>query len=168
MGHKQVLKGVSSMGEFHDMVKGYIKLSDTIKINGEAMPETSEPVKVQYENIQSSNSGRLADSVDYMGKVIGVKRTFELTYAILDKYFYDILFNATEKKYLENKNTFFDLTVPTYTPEGVKTYRVYFQSEHTVNCTNSSEKHDRDSRYMIGGSEYDELHENVTFKFIEK
>ena len=56
MGHEQVLKGVSSMGEFHDMVKGYIKLSDTIKINGEAMPETSEPVKVTFQNISDGGS----------------------------------------------------------------------------------------------------------------
>ena len=73
MGHEQVLKGVSSMGEFHDMVKGYIKLSDTIKINGEAMPETSEPVKVTFQNI--SDGGRLADNVDFEGKLKGVKVT---------------------------------------------------------------------------------------------
>lgn len=166
MGHKQVLKGVSSMGEFHDMVKGYIKLSDTIKINGEAMPETSEPVKVTFQNI--SDGGRLADNVDFEGKLKGVKVTIELTYAILDKYYYDMLFNAIEKKYIDNGKFFLDITVPTYTPLGVQTYRVYFESEHCSNCTNTSEKHDRDSRYMIGGSEYDELHENVTFKFVQK
>lgn len=154
------------MGEYHDIVKHYVKLSDTIKINGVVMPETSEPVKFGSQNI--TDGGRLADNIDFQGKVLGVKATIELTYAILDKYYYDILFNATERRYIEKGEFFFDLTVPTYTPLGVQTYRVYFESEHCSNCTNTTEKHGRDSRYMIGGSEYDELHENVTFKFIEK
>ena len=89
-------------------------------------------------------------------------------YRVLDKEHYDILFNATQKQYINKGNFFFEITVPTYTPEGVKTFTGYFNSTHEVNCTDTTEKHNLDSSYWRGGSNYDELHEDVVFKFVQK
>ena len=47
------------------------------------LPETSEPVSIEYQNI--SDGGRLADNIDYQGSLKGVKRVVELHYAYLNK-----------------------------------------------------------------------------------
>lgn len=143
-----------------------VKIDNIIKINGVAMPETSVPCKVIFQNI--SDGGRLADNVDFEGSLKGVKVTIELNYAFLNKEHYDLVFNQTQKQYLEGGSFFMEITVPTYTPLGIQTYRGYFNSEHSPNCVDSTEKHELDNTYQYGGVNYDELHENVVFKFIQK
>lgn len=144
----------------------HVQISNDIKINGVAMPETSEPVKITFNNV--SDGGRLADNIDYEGTLQGVKVNIELKYAILNKEHYDMLFNATQKRYCDGLGFFMEITVPTYTPLGVQTYRGYFQSTHNPNCTDSTEKHHLGSEYWRGGSKYDELHEDVVISFVQK
>ena len=144
----------------------FVEISKDIKINGVAMPETSEPVKIKFQNI--SDGGRLADNIDYEGSLKGVKVTIELNYAFLNKEHYDILFNATQGKYNDGGSFFMTITVPTYTPLGVQTYSGYFMSEHSPNCIDTTEKHELPSSDWRGGSNYDELHENVVFSFVQK
>lgn len=150
------------MSHFND----HVQLDPDITIDGVSMPETSEPVKITFNNI--SDGGRLADNIDYEGSLKGVKVDIELTYAFLNKEHYDMLFNATQKKYCENGSFFMTIKVPTYTPLGVQTFSGYFNSQHSVNCTDTTEKHHLGAEYQRGGSKYDELHENVTFKFVQK
>ena len=132
------------------------------------LPETSEPVSIEYQNI--SDGGRLADNIDYQGSLKGVKRVVELHYAYLNKEHYDILFNATQGAYNSGGPFFFNITLPTYTPEGsgTVTLTVYFESTHKPNAVDSTEKHELDSSYWRGGQNYDVLYQDVTFKFIEK
>ena len=66
----------------------FVEISKDIKINGVAMPETSEPVKIKFQNI--SDGGRLADNIDYEGSLKGVKVTIELNYAFLNKEHYSL------------------------------------------------------------------------------
>lgn len=150
------------MSYFND----YVQMDGIIKINGVIMPETSSPVKVEFQNI--SDGGRLADNIDYEGELQGVKVTIELNYDYLNKEHYDIIFNETQLKYLNGGSFFMEITVPTYTPLGVQTYRGYFNSSHSPNCVDSTEKHELGAEYQYGGEYYDELHENVTFKFVQK
>jgi hypothetical protein len=133
------------------------------------MPMPSEPVKCKPQNI--STGGRLADNIDYEGDLSGCKHTITLKYAILNKEHYDTLFNATQQTYLNGGDFFLNITIPTYTPEGLKSFKVYFMSEHDPACTQTTEREyyrTGDSRYNIGGALYDELHENVEFSFVEK
>lgn len=150
------------MSYFND----FVEMDRYIQINGRPMPETSEPVKVTFNNV--SDGGRLADNIDYEGTLKGVKVNIELTYAMLNKKHYDMIFNATQGIYSGGGAFFMEITVPTYTPLGVKTFRGYFQAEHCPNCTDSTEKHEHDNSFWQGGENYDELHENVTFKFVQK
>lgn len=139
-------------------------LDNDIRINGVAMPETSVPPIIEFQNI--SDGGRLADSIDYEGDLKGVKVTITLKYNQLNKEHYDRIFNAVQGAYLNGGNFFMDITVPTYTPLGVKTFRGYFESTHNNNCTDSTEKYG--GQYTRGGLLYDEWHENVSFKFVQK
>lgn len=143
-----------------------LKITDDIKINGVSMPETSEPVKITFNNI--SDGGRLADNIDYEGKLQGVKVNIELKYALLNKEHYDLLFNATQGRYLDGLGFFMEITVPTYTPLGLQTYTGYFQSTHNNNCTDTTEKHGNGPEYFRGGAKYDELHEDVVFSFVQR
>lgn len=145
------------------------RITDRIQINGMSMPITSEPVAVTFNNV--SDGGRLADNIDYEGDLKGTKVNIVLKYAMLNKEHYDLIFNATQGAYLNEKGFFMEIKVPTYTPLGVQTYRGYFMSSHSVNCTESTERQydaTGDSRYDYGGSLYDELHEDVEFSFVEK
>lgn len=154
------------MGYYNKLLGGAIKMDRYVKIDGIAMPEISEPVKFSSNNV--SDGGRLADNIDFEGSLKGVKKTIELHYRVLDKEHFDIIYNATQGRYNNGGDFFMNLTVPTYTPEGVKTFRVYFMSTFDANCTDTTEKHGRDNSYWQGGANYDELHENVVFKFVEK
>ena len=51
---------------------------------------------------------------------------------------------------------------------GVQTFTGYFNSTHEVNCVDTTEKHNRDNSYWRGGVNYDELHRDVVFKFVQK
>lgn len=144
-------------------------ISSNIQINGVSMPLPSEPVKITFNNI--SDGGRLADSIDFEGDLKGVKVNIELKYVCLNKAHYDMLFNATQQSYLNNNGFFMTIKVPTYTPLGIQTFRGYFMSSHDPNCTETTEREyyrTGDSRFNIGGSLYDELHEDVTFSFVQK
>ena len=154
------------MGYYNKLLGNAITLDRIIKINGKSMPEPSEPVKITFNNV--SHGGRLADNIDYQGALDGVKVNIELSYSVLDKEHYDILFNATQKQYCDGGDFFMEITVPTYTPLGVHTFKGYFNSTHEVNCVDTTEKHNLDNSYWFGGSNYDELHENVTFKFVQQ
>ena len=144
----------------------FVQMSPTIKIDGVAMPECSKPVQVVFNNI--STGGRLADSVDYEGGLSGVKVKITMTWDYLNKDHFDTLFNATQQKYLNGGSFFMNITVPTYTPLGVQTFRGYFQSSFDGKCIDSTEKHELDSSYWQGGANYDELHSDVTVTFVQK
>lgn len=147
----------------------HVQITSDIQINGVSMPETSEPVKITFNNV--SDGGRLADNIDFEGTLKGVKVEIELTYAMLNKEHYDILFNATQGAYLNGGSFFMTIKVPTYTPlgeNGIYTFQGYFNSQHTNNCTDTTEKHEFGAVYQRGGNLYDELHEDVVFKFVQK
>ena len=154
------------MGYYNNIMGNVIHMDRDIKINGVVMPEPSKPVHISYNNV--SDGGRLADNIDFEGSLKGVKVTIEIEYAVLDKEHYDILFNATQAQYNSGGNFFFSITVPTYTPEGVKTFTGYFNSTHEVNCEETTEKYGNDSSYWRGGANYDELHRDVVFKFVQQ
>lgn len=144
-------------------------INPNIQINGVSMPDTDVPVKITFNNI--SDGGRLADAIDYEGDLKGVKVNIELHYAVLNKEHYDKLFNATQDSYIDGDGFFMSIKVPTYTPLGIQTFRGYFMSSHTPNCTHTTEwkYHETgDARFNIGGTLYDELHEDVTFSFVQK
>lgn len=144
-------------------------LTNNIQINGVSMPITSAPVEITFNNV--SDGGRLADNIDFEGDLKGVKVNIVLKYAALNKEHYDLIFNATQQAYLNSNGFFMNIKVPTYTPLGVQTYRGYFMSSHTPNCTMTTEMEyyrTGDQRYNIGGSLYDELHEDVEFSFVQK
>jgi hypothetical protein len=144
----------------------WLPTSKTFSIDGTYMPEPSDIITLEYNNIQNEDAGRLPDDLTYHGKVIGVKRNITVKYAVLDKSNYDILFNATQAKYNKKAKTFFTLTVPTRTPQGTETIKCYFMSTHKPNCTFTTEY--RGGAYAYGGSKYDELHEDVEFSFVER
>ena len=151
------------MGYFEDMTT----LDENIQINGVTMPETSVPVSVEFQNI--SDGGRLADGLDFEGQLQGVKVTITLKYNQLNKEHYDRIFKATEDMYLKGGDFFMNIKVPTYTPLGIQTFRGYFGSTHSPNCVDTTEKlRKHNPEYGIGGSLYDELHEDVEFKFVQK
>lgn len=154
------------MGYYNKLLGGAIRMDRYIKIDGVAMPEPSEPVKFSTNNV--SDGGRLADNINYEGSLKGVKRTIELHYKALDKEHFDILYNATQGRYNMGGDFFMNLTVPTYTSDGVQTFRVYFMSSFNANCVDTTEKHDKDNSYWQGGINYDELHEDVVVKFVQK
>jgi hypothetical protein len=156
----------NKMGYYDTLLGGAIRMDQDIKINNVAMPEPSEPVKITFNNV--SDGGRLADDIDYEGSLKGVKVNIELRYAVLDKEHYDILFNNTQKRYVDGLGFFMSITVPTYTPLGVQTYTGYFNSTHEVNCVDTTEKHGNNSSYWRGGANYDELHRDVVFKFVQQ
>jgi hypothetical protein len=135
---------------------------DNIVINGVKFPDPSEPVALTFNNI--SDGGRLADSVDYEGNLNGTKVNISLKYAALDKEHYDKMFNATQGAYLNKEGFFMSITVPTYTPLGPQTYRGYFMSEHSPNCTQTTDR----QGIHYGSTGYDELHEDVEFSFVQK
>lgn len=140
-----------------------------IQIDGVDMPLTSEPVKISINTL--SDGDRLADTGEFVGKRITDKVNIELHYAVLNKEHYDRLFNATIGKMRQNNSFFMSIKVPTYTPDGYKTYTGYFMATHNPNCTETTEKiyySSGDARYNIGGSLYDELHEDVTFSFVQR
>lgn len=139
-------------------------LDNNIKINGVAMPETSKPVEITFNNI--SDGGRLADSIDYEGELKGTKVNITLKYDAMNKEMYDRVFNATQGSYLNKNGFFMEITVPTFTPLGVQTYRGYFMSSHKPNCIATTEY--LGGQYIHGGSLYDELHEDVEFSFVQK
>ena len=89
-----------------------------------------------------------------------VRSTFEDFYSALD----DAMFNATQGAYLNNKGFFMEIEVPTFTPLGKKTYRGYFMSSHSPNCTATTDP----LGYHLGHVNYDELHEDVEFSFVQK
>lgn len=136
--------------------------NDGIEINGVSFPDTSEPVEITFNNV--SDGGRLADSIDYEGELKGVKVNIKLKYAILDKEHYDAMFNATQGAYLNKNGFFMDIKVPTYTPLGKQNYRGYFMSSHTPNCTITTDS----LGFHLGHANYDEIHENVEFSFVQK
>lgn len=146
--------------------KDGVQLDPHIIINNETMPETSSPVKITFNNV--SDGGRLADNIDYEGSLKGVKVNIELHYAYLNKQHFDILFNATQARYLNGGSFFMEITVPTYTPLGVKKYTGYFSSTFETNCTDTTEKHELGAEYQYGGNKYDELHEDVVLKFVQQ
>ena len=74
------------------------------------------------------------------------------------------MFNATQGAYLKGKGFFMEITVPTFTPLGKQTYRGYFMSNHTPNCTATTDQ----LGYHLGHENYDELHEDVEFSFVQK
>lgn len=154
------------MGYYNTALGGAIRMDRDIKINGVSMPEPSEPVKITFNNV--SDGGRLADNIDYEGSLKGVKVNIEIKYAVLDKEHYDIIFNATQGSYNNDNGFFMNITVPTYTPLGLQTFRGYFGSTHEVNCVDTTEKHNKDNSYWRGGANYDELHRDVVFKFVQK
>ena len=133
-----------------------------IVVNGVNFPDTSEPVTVEFNNV--SHGGRLADSIDYEGGLDGVKVNISLKYTLLDKEHYDAMFNATQGAYLNKKGFFMEITVPTFTPLGKQTYRGYFMSSHTPNCTYTTDS----LGYHDGDTNYDEIHEDVEFSFVQK
>lgn len=143
-----------------------VQIDQNIRIRGVAMPETSVPVQITVNTV--SDGGRLADNIDFEGSRKGDKVTIELKYDWLNKEHYDMLFNATIGYYRSGGAFFFDLTVPTYTPEGVQTYTVYFMSSHVVACVDTTEKHGLGAEYQQGGELYDELHKDVVFSFVQK
>ena len=64
-----------------------------------------------------------------------------------------------------------EIKVPTYTPLGIQTFRGYFMSSHQPNCVETTEREfysTGNSEFNIGGSLYDELHEDVVFSFVQK
>ena len=148
------------------------KNNPNIIVDGVVFPYTSEPITVTPQLI--SDGGRLADSIDYEGDIKGVKHTIILTYEVLNKEHFDTVYSATMGKYeAGNKDMFFDITIPTYTPNGVQTYTVYLgaSSFSGHKCTETTERRylqTNDSRYAYGGSEYDELHESIEIQFVEK
>lgn len=139
-----------------------LTFNDNIVINGVSIPDPSEPVKITFNNI--SDVERPADSITMEGSYKGTKVNIELHYTALNKQYYDSIFNATQGAYLNNSGFFMSITVPTYTPLGRKTFTGYFMSSHTPNCTNTT---DSDGIHY-GQTGYDELHEDVTFSFVEK
>lgn len=146
------------MSYFND----FATFNSGIKINGVSFPDTSEPVGITFNNI--SDGGRLADSVDYEGSLKGTKVNISLKYSILNKEHYDVMFNATQGAYLNNEGFFMEIEVPTFTPLGKQTYRGYFMSSHSPNCTATTDP----LGYHLGHENYDELHEDVEFSFVQK
>lgn len=146
------------MGYFKD----FTTFDDGIVVNGVAFPDTSEPIEITFNNI--SDGGRLADSIDYEGSLKGVKANITLRYRLLNKEHYDAMFNATQGAYLNNGEFFINVEVPTFTPLGKQTYRCYFMSNHSPNCTATTDP----LGYHLGHANYDELHEDVEFSFVQK
>lgn len=167
------MSGLNNRYRFEDMTQ----IDGNIKINGVSMPETSEPVSIEFNTV--SDGGRLADNINYVGTLKGVKVTIILKYNQLNKEHYDLLFNNTIGRYLNACNSegiatngkafFMQIQVPTYTPLSIKTYTGYFNATHINNCVDTTEKFKNiNSRYGYGGDWYDELHENVEFKFVQQ
>lgn len=149
-----------------------IKADNDIVIDGVTFPETTEPIQCVPQLM--SDGGRLADSIDYEGSILGVKHTITLTYGWLNKHWFDIIYNATMGKYESNPSSsmFFDVTVPTYTSLGVKTFKCYLgaSSLNNAKCIESTEDQVREKgqQYSRYGNLYDELHTDIEIILIEK
>ena len=151
------------MGFFRDG----LQISKYIKINGVAMPETSEGIVIGYNTV--TDTSILADGMTLEGEVVGVKHDFELKYSLLTLEHYRLLFNETVKKYKGSKELFMDVEIPcSMEPDGVLKFRGYFQSRHEATLFDTTDKHGVADEYKFGGEKYDELYRDVTFKFIQK
>lgn len=151
------------MGYFNDG----LEISKYIKIDGVAMPETSEDVVI--ENINISDTATLADGITLEGDIVGVKHSVELKYAFLTLEHYLLLYNATQRKYDEGLGLFFDIEVPCDTePDGIFKFRGYFMSKHKATLHDTTEKHGAGDEYWRGGAKYDALYKDVVFSFVQK
>lgn len=151
------------MGYFRDG----LQISKYIKINGVAMPETSEEIVIGYNNM--SDTSLLADGMTLEGRLVGVKVDFELKYALLTREHYLILFNETQRKYNEGNELFLDIEIPCDTePNGILKVRGYFQSRHEAHVKDTTDKRGVSEEYQRMGAKYDVLYENVVFKFVQK
>ena len=151
------------MGFFDDG----LKISKYIKINGVAMPETSEGITIGYNTV--TDTAVLGDGMTLEGSVVGVKHDFVLKYEFLTLEHYLLIFNETVKKYKENNELFMDVEIPCSTETGgILKFRGYFQGRHEATVWDTTDKHGVSEEYKFGGAKYDELYNNVTFKFIQK
>jgi len=153
------------MSYFHDLLTTN---NSNYQINGVTIPEPTEPPTITFNNI--SDGGRLADNIDYEGGLKGVKCNIKLVYKLINKEHFDLIFNLTQGRYLQGGSFFGTIKVPTYTPQGVQTFTGYFMSSFSNNCKLSTEMYEDilGSSYGYGGANYDELHENVEFSFVQK
>jgi hypothetical protein len=142
-----------------------------IKVNGITFPElqSTDDQKSLYNIEYISEFNRNADTADGNGKSIGKKAKITIKYKMLNKKAFDNIYKATAGA-ISGKQFFHRVQIPTFGPEGIKTFVCYMGSEFSTNCTYNTEDifTNKDSRYRIGGSKYDELHEDVTLTFIEK
>ena len=152
------------MSYYNDLTQ----IDSAIQIDGVSMPETSEPIQCIPELI--TNGGRVVDSSDYEGNVVGLKHKITMVYDHLNKEHFDLLYSHTMGVYESSGRTdmFFNVTVPTHTPNGVATYRCYLgaSSFSKMKCTDTTEK--LGGQYGRGGALYDEWHEGVEVYFIEQ
>lgn len=145
-----------------------VHVTTDITIDGNAIPETSEVPEVEYNVI--SEGGRLADTSEFVGSVVGVKRKIKLKWAYLNKESFDILYNMTMAEVISNHTFYFTLGFSRFIPGAPTTIRCYIGSTFGLKETDTTKKHDwhsNDSAYSPGGVYYDELHENVEITFIE-
>ena len=143
-----------------------------IIVDGVIFPQTSEPIQCTPQLV--SEGGRLADAIDFEGRIQGVKHTILLKYNFLNKEWFDKVYNATMRQYELNpdKDMFFQVTVPTYTPMGVHTFTCYLGASSFSNCkiTRTTEEmvDILGQSYNRNGIMYDEWHEDVEINFVEK
>ena len=152
------------MGYYVDCVH----VNNDITIDGYNTPETSEVVEGEYNII--SEGGRLADSAEFVGSVVGVKRKFKLKWAYLNKEHFDILYNLTMDEVISNHKFYFNIGFNRFLPDSPTTIKCYIGSTFGLKLTDTTKKHDwhnNDPAYSPGGGSYDELHENVEITFIE-
>lgn len=147
--------------------KDLLVFNSNYQINGVTIPEPTSLEILDINNI--SDGGRPADTLDYIGSFKGWKCSIKLKYAQMNKEHFDLLFNLTQGRYINNQGFFMSIKIPTYTPLGVYTFTGYFMSKFSVNCKMTTEMlEDVDSSYQYGGANYDEFHQNVEFSFVQQ
>ena len=126
-----------------------------------------DPETFALNNQNISEFGRLADSADGEGKLIGVKYTIEMTYSRINLKHFQEIYNNTQKKYNNNGEFFMNIKVPLYSENRTITIRGYFMSSLKMQVCQTSE-YENDSSYKLGGNNFNCMYEDMTISFVQK
>ena len=138
-----------------------------IGYNNSNMQVVVDPETFVLSTQNISEFGRLADSADGEGKLIGVKYTIEMTYSRINLKHFQEIYNNTQKKYNNNGEFFMNIKVPLYAENKTITIRGYFQSSLKMQVCQTSE-YENDSSYKLGGNNFNCMYEDMTISFVQK
>ena len=117
------------------------------------------------ENV--SDVERLADSYEMEGELIGVWYTMELSYNKINLEHFKEIYNNTQKRYNDGESFFMIIKVPLYAENRTIVIKGYFQSNLSMQVSQTTEYED-DPSYKLGGENFNCMYEDMTISFVQK